>query len=71
MARSSKPKGLVLSPEAGADRIWDESLHEHISRAAYFRAAARGFMPGGELDDWLEAEREIRRTDTFQASQNA
>ena len=27
--------------------------------AAYFRAEKRGFTPGGELQDWLEAEREI------------
>ena len=71
MAKSSKSKGLVISPEAGADRMREDSLHEHISRAAYFRAAARGFMPGGELDDWLEAEQEIRRTGSAQASQNA
>ncbi|WP_341892843.1 DUF2934 domain-containing protein [Variovorax sp. YR752] len=27
-----------------------------IAEAAYFRAQARGFAPGGELEDWLEAE---------------
>lgn len=27
-----------------------------IAIAAYFKAEARGFMPGKELDDWLEAE---------------
>ena len=27
--------------------------------AAYYRAEARGFAPGGELDDWLAAERDI------------
>ena len=30
-----------------------------IQQAAYFRAQARGFQPGGELEDWLEAEREV------------
>ncbi len=34
---------------------------ELIRTAAYFRAERRGFAPGGELDDWLEAEREIDR----------
>lgn len=29
-----------------------------ISRLAYFKAEKRGFVPGYELDDWLEAERE-------------
>jgi len=27
--------------------------------AAFFRAEARGFAPGAELDDWLAAEREL------------
>ncbi len=31
---------------------------EHIAMAAYYRAEARGFVPGLELDDWLDAETE-------------
>jgi hypothetical protein len=30
-----------------------------IRENAYFRAQRRGFAPGGELDDWCAAEREI------------
>jgi hypothetical protein len=30
-----------------------------IAEAAYYKALARGFAPGGELDDWLAAEREL------------
>lgn len=30
-----------------------------IAEAAYFRAEARGFEPGAELDDWLDAEAEV------------
>jgi hypothetical protein len=30
-----------------------------IAEAAYYIAERRGFEPGGELDDWLEAESEI------------
>jgi len=33
--------------------------HEAIALAAYYRAEQRGFAPGGELEDWLEAEREL------------
>jgi Protein of unknown function (DUF2934) len=33
--------------------------HDRIARAAYRRAQERGFEPGHELDDWLEAEHEI------------
>lgn len=32
-----------------------------IARAAYFRAEKRGFAPGGELQDWVEAEAEVLR----------
>lgn len=36
-----------------------ERRHSLVAEAAYFRAARRGFAPGHEVDDWLEAEREI------------
>ena len=30
-----------------------------IRKAAYFRAQARGFAPGHEVEDWIEAEQEV------------
>ena len=36
-----------------------EDVGSMIATAAYFLAAARNFMPGHELDDWLEAERSV------------
>jgi len=30
-----------------------------IALLAYSKAESRGFTPGHELDDWLEAEREL------------
>ena len=30
-----------------------------IAELAYYKAERRGFEPGHELDDWLEAEREF------------
>ena len=32
---------------------------ELIAAAAYARAESRGFSPGHELEDWLEAEKEV------------
>lgn len=32
-----------------------------IAEAAYYRAEQRGFTPGHEIPDWIEAEREILR----------
>lgn len=36
-----------------------EPIDRAVATAAYYRAERRGFSPGGELEDWLEAEREI------------
>jgi len=33
--------------------------HEQIAKRAYELAAQRGFYPGHEVEDWLQAEREI------------
>ena len=35
--------------------------HALIAELAYFRALKRGFEPGHELEDWLEAEAEFER----------
>lgn len=35
--------------------------HQWISVAAYYRAEARDFAPGRELDDWLAAENDYMR----------
>ena len=36
-------------------------FREMIAKNAYYRAEKRGFEDGYELDDWLEAEQEIRK----------
>lgn len=36
-------------------------LHARIAEAAYFCAERRGFAPGHEIEDWLQAERGIER----------
>jgi Protein of unknown function (DUF2934) len=38
---------------------FSESREARIAEAAYWRAERRGFAPGSELEDWLEAEREV------------
>jgi len=34
-------------------------LREMISEAAYYRAEKRGFSPGLEAEDWVQAEAEV------------
>ena len=36
-----------------------ERLRAEIARLAYLKAERRGFAPGYEVSDWLEAEREV------------
>ena len=36
-----------------------EDTRRQIAEAAYFRAKERGFEPGHELEDWIEAESEV------------
>lgn len=41
------------------ERVPHREREAKIAHAAYLRAERRGFVPGLELEDWLEAEREI------------
>jgi hypothetical protein len=56
-----------LEPESGqaqasqADAAPLPSREEKIAIIAYYKAERRGFTNSGELDDWLEAEREVDR----------
>ena len=43
--------GSVIDPE---------TEHAMIAERAYLKAQKRNFEAGHELDDWLEAEREIK-----------
>ena len=49
-----------IAPDFGEPvHLTEESKtrHEWISVAAYYKAQARGFVAGQELDDWLAAEK--------------
>ena len=47
----------MIEEISGADI---EKLREAIATAAYYKAERRGFEPGHELPDWLDAEEEVR-----------
>jgi hypothetical protein len=53
------PKVKTDSEHQGVPVETDEQRRARIAEAAYRKAAQRGFAPGGELDDWLAAEREV------------
>ncbi len=39
-----------------------EIRNRMVAEAAYYRAEARGFATGYELEDWLDAEAEVDRS---------
>ncbi len=53
---SAKPNSHSTSGGTIIDSAMREKL---VSEAAYFRAERRDFSPGGELEDWIAAEREV------------
>ena len=42
-----------------AAAVGSKDRYHSIAEAAYLRAEHRGFLPGCELQDWLEAEAEV------------
>jgi hypothetical protein len=49
-----------VDQEIFAARVDDVDVHQSmIAEAAYYKAESRGFAPGHEMEDWLEAENDI------------
>jgi len=55
VARSERSKQKPEKPQVGPC----DDLHVLIAQRAFERYQARGCQDGCDLDDWLEAEREI------------
>ena len=54
------PVAKKSNPASGSGNHVDgDARRAMIAQGAYFRAEHRGFAAGFELDDWLQAEREI------------
>jgi len=66
-APPDRPKARKVEPFTGNARATSharaemsaDELNKLIAEAAYFRAQERGFAPGYELQDWIEAEAEV------------
>jgi hypothetical protein len=74
VAKTVSPRSGKTAPDAprtqpasdamrgnGAARLSPEEVYRLIQESAYFKAKARGFSPGHEVQDWIEAEAEVRR----------
>jgi hypothetical protein len=55
VAAHENPPALTSMPLSAED------IYRLIQEAAYFKAEARNFAPGVELQDWLEAENEVKK----------
>lgn len=60
-AMSAKSASVPEAGKGATPAITAEERERLIARVAYFRAEKRGFAPGCELQDWVEAEAEVLR----------
>jgi len=55
----------IISANAGKSvigrpkKLSNDQIFSSIAVSAYYKAEARGYEPGHEIQDWLEAEAEI------------
>lgn len=68
--QNSQPKTQIHSlPSRGTRRTPPFPSPEQISRRAYELFLSRGGQHGRDLDDWLQAEAELRRANHRKAAQ--
>ena len=48
-------------PSRSGPALSAQEREKFVAQAAYYRAEKRGFAPGFELQDWVEAEAEVLR----------
>jgi hypothetical protein len=59
--RRRSPRKTNSTPKPDSIQASADDIRQLIAEAAYFRAKQRGFEPGHELEDWVQAESEVRR----------
>jgi hypothetical protein len=59
--RISEIQATSTQVETGQVSVVNSTRREEIRRRAYEIYRERGEQPGRELDDWLQAERELKR----------
>ena len=59
MAATTRKSTKATQPDSSLIEGSAEERWKVIAVAAYHKAEKRGFAPGDELQDWVEAEKEI------------
>ena len=57
---SMRPADGRASSGDTSTKLSPEEVYRLIQESAYFKAKERGFAPGHEVQDWIEAEAEVR-----------
>lgn len=57
--RRVQRKQAEKAQDGGGATLSVEERRALIAESAWLRAQARGFAPGGEVEDWLAAEAEV------------
>ncbi len=52
-------KTIVEMPKPRDETMTEEARREAIAKAAYYLAEQRGFEPGHEVEDWIDAEARV------------
>ncbi|HUL12616.1 MAG TPA: DUF2934 domain-containing protein [Methylococcaceae bacterium] len=65
LVTSEAEKPIVQLVDAEGFPVDPELFNEMVAERAYYKAKQRGFEPGHETEDWLEAEKELLATPAF------
>ena len=57
----TEPQATSTQAETGEASVGNSAREEEIRRRAYEIYLERGEQPGRDLEDWLQAERELER----------
>ena len=57
-SKSNKNQGLEKVETGNEEQENELDRRSRIAMSAYYKAQARGFEPGHDVDDWLSAEAE-------------
>lgn len=57
--RSATAVAAANARTDGATAVTADERRGMIAQCAYYRAESRGWVAGGELEDWLDAERQV------------
>lgn len=59
LTKSEKKLPIAVASTQSTSTENNLDMTHRIAESAYYKAMQRGFEPGHEMDDWLEAESEL------------